>query len=270
MLVEQFASERPARMRGYVEAGSMRLLGGMRALIDALYDRLDPTKVLAERRVGSLQIVDGKVRVTAEDFSGAVQTRSVERVLLALPPRLAEATIRFDPILPRELAHQWQNTATWMAPHAKYVAIYDTPFWREHGLSGEARSGRGPLAEIHDASMPGGKAALFGFFGIPAQVRSRVSPEVLRAHCRAQLVRLFGEEAANPIGESVKDWANDPFTATDLDMNAGAEHSRSPEATAKSGAWFGLLHGIASEWSTQYPGYLAGAIEAADNGLRSL
>jgi monoamine oxidase len=270
MLVEQFASERPARMQGYAEVGSMRVLGGMRALVDALYDKLDSTKVLAERRVSSLQVVDGTVRVTAEDFSGKSETWSVERVLLAVPPRLAEATIRFDPVLPRELAHQWQNTATWMAPHAKYVAIYDKPFWRDRGLSGEARSGRGPLAEIHDASIPGGKAALFGFFGVPAQVRSRVSSEALRAHCRAQLVRLFGEEAGNPVGESVKDWAHDPFTATELDMSAGPEHPRTPEAAAKSGAWLGLLHGIASEWSTQYPGYLAGAIEAADSGVRSL
>ncbi|EDT04545.1 hypothetical protein BamIOP4010DRAFT_1927 [Burkholderia ambifaria IOP40-10] len=62
-----------------------------------------------------------------------------------------------------------------MAPHAKYIAIYDTPFWRDQGLSGEARSARGPFGEIHDASMPGGCAALFGFFGVPAQVRQNVS-----------------------------------------------------------------------------------------------
>ncbi|KFA90172.1 hypothetical protein Q664_29805 [Archangium violaceum Cb vi76] len=56
----------------------------------------------------------------------------------------------------------WQHTATWMAPHAKYVAVFDEPFWRRLGLSGEARSRVGPLAEVHDASDCGGEAALFG------------------------------------------------------------------------------------------------------------
>lgn len=92
-----------------------------------------------------------------------------------------------------------------MAPQAKYVAIYDTPFWREQGLSGEGRSARGPLGEIHDASMPGGSAALFGFLGVPARVRSTVSDEVLRTHCRAQLVRMFGPLAATPKAEAIKD-----------------------------------------------------------------
>ena len=55
-----------------------------------------------------------------------------------------------------------------MVPHAKYIATYATPFWREQGLSGEARSAIGPLGEIYDATMPGGSAALFGFFNIPA------------------------------------------------------------------------------------------------------
>ncbi|MEM5312546.1 FAD-dependent oxidoreductase [Paraburkholderia sp. JHI869] len=270
MVFEQSATERPVRMRGYIQPDSMRLVGGMRTLVETLYERLEPANVLTERRVSKLQALDGAVQVTAEDFTGAVQTWSVEHVLLALPPRLAEATIKFDPVLPRELARQWQSTATWMAPHAKYIAIYETPFWRELGLSGEARSARGPLAEIHDASMPGGRGALFGFLGVPAQVRSRVSSDVLRTHCRAQLVRIFGEEAANTIGDRVKDWAIDPFTATESDLSAELGHPRTPEVAAKSGAWFGLLHGIASEWSREYPGYLAGAIEAADSGVRSL
>jgi hypothetical protein len=35
-----------------------------------------------------------------------------------------------------------------MAPHAKYLAIYEKPFWRDLGLSGEARSTVGVLGEF--------------------------------------------------------------------------------------------------------------------------
>src|SRR3546814_5242306 len=79
---------------------------------------------------------------------------------------------------------QWRETATCMAPHAKYVAIYDAPFWREQGLSGEVRSARGPMGEIHDASMPGGSAALFGFLGVPARTRSEEHTSELQSLMR--------------------------------------------------------------------------------------
>lgn len=96
-----------------------------------------------------------------------------------------------------------------MAPHAKYLAVYDKPFWREQGLSGEARSARGPMGEIYDASIPGGSAALFGFLGVPAAVRRSVPEEALLSHCRAQFARLFGPQAATPQAEFIKDWAQD-------------------------------------------------------------
>jgi monoamine oxidase len=123
--------------------------------------------------------------LTVDGTAGKPPVWHVEQVLLALPPRLAATGLQFEPSLPAELARRWRATPTWMAPHAKYLAVYDTPFWRERGLSGSARSSAGPMGEIHDVSMPGGHAALFGFLGVPVRVRRQFIDEVLRAHCRA-------------------------------------------------------------------------------------
>ena len=111
--------------------------------------------------------------------SGETFSHFAEHVLLAMPQQLAESQLTFSPALPNELARQWRETDTWMAPHAKYIAVFDRPFWRDQGLSGEARSAVGPMVEIHDASTPDGKAAVFGFLGVPADVRSRVSDKEL-------------------------------------------------------------------------------------------
>ncbi|WP_394199173.1 hypothetical protein [Litoreibacter albidus] len=90
-----------------------------------------------------------------------------------------------------------------MAGHAKAVAIYDRPFWREVGLSGDATSRFGPLAEIHDASpAQGGPYALFGFLGVPPQVRT--DEQVVKQHVLAQLARLFSAQAATPVSLSTK------------------------------------------------------------------
>jgi monoamine oxidase len=99
-------------------------------------------------------------------------------------------------------------------------------------------------------------------------VRRQVSDEALRAHCRAQLVRLFGERAGSPVGDALKDWATDPLTATDDDQDAVGHHASAPSRSADEGAWKGRLVGIGSEWSLQFPGYLAGAVDAAERGLR--
>lgn len=271
MMLERAPNAPPARMRGYVNSpSSIRLKGGMAALIEALSRTLAPKRIVTDQTVRSIRATPAHVEVDSTDFAGNLITWSAERVLLAMPPRLVEHNITFEPALPPELSRQWRETATWMAPHAKYIAIYDTPFWREQGLSGAARSARGPLGEIHDASMPGGSAALFGFFGVPAYARKAVPEEVLREHCRAQLVRLFGPQAATPRAEFIKDWAQDPLTATAADLSHAGHSTSAPQAAPSSGVWQGRLTGIASEWSPQFPGYVAGAIEATALAVQAL
>ncbi|WP_244105490.1 hypothetical protein [Burkholderia ambifaria] len=89
-----------------------------------------------------MRIVDGDVELDSEDASGGFTTWRVTQVLLALPPRLAGNTIAFEPELPPMQLGNGARTATWMAPQATYIATYDTPFWRDQALSGEARSAR--------------------------------------------------------------------------------------------------------------------------------
>lgn len=271
MVVERAPHEPPMRMRGYVNSPpSVRLVGGMASLTEALQHRLDATRILTGETVRHLRIADDQVELDIANRADQTTTWQAEHVLLALPPRMALHHIDFSPALPPSLTQQWQTTDTWMAPHAKYVAVYEAPFWLEQGLSGEGRSARGPLVEIHDASMPGGSAALFGFIGVPARVRQTVPEATLRSHCRAQLARMFGPQAATPKAEFIKDWAQEPYTATEADWDGSGQHPVPPSAGADSGPWRGRLTAIGSEWSPQFPGYIAGAIEAASIGVASL
>lgn len=272
-VVENSAAMPPVRVRGYTNSPtSMRLIGGMSALINALRAGIGPERIITGQRVRSLRSEKEFVDLISVDSAGRTSTWRAEHVLLALPPRLAAQTIEFEPLLPATLADGWNSTATWMAAQAKYVAVYDTPFWREQGLSGEGRSRKGPMVEIHDASVPGSCAALFGFIGVPPHLRKTVDDDVMRAHCRAQLVRLFGPQAAAPRADVVKDWAREPYTAVPADLASEAhhDHGAAPSNMPTTGPWHGRLIGIASEWSPQFPGYVAGAIEAAELGVKAV
>lgn len=271
MLIERSRTHAPNRVDGFVSAPpALRLAGGMAALVDAIRARLPAERLLAGHQVTHLQNQGERIEVQTRDASGQVVSRYVAHVLLAIPPRLAANTIDFAPTLPDALQRQWQACGTWMAPHAKYVAVYDTPFWREQGLSGEARSAVGPMGEIHDASAESGDAALFGFLGVSAQIRQQTPEAVLLSHCRAQFVRLFGEQAAWPKAEFLKDWAGDPRTAVAADAHPDVDHPTPPPRTPHDGTWEGRLVGIASEWSPHFPGYVAGAVEAARLGVEAL
>ena len=270
LLVERRGASAPARTRGWrSEPVSMRIQGGMGALVDATARRLTSTRLLTGHRVTRLASRTTGIDIGAVNHQGQPIAVQASQVLLALPPRLAAATITFDPALPEPLPRDWVDTATWMAPHAKYLAVYEEAFWCDAGLSGAARSELGPMVEIHDATAPGGDAALFGFIGVPPEARARVSDETLRNYCRTQLVRLFGDRAAAPKAEWLKDWASDPDTATSADQFAAHEHAVAPAATPRAGVWRYRLYGVASEWSPRFPGYVAGAIDAAERGVEA-
>ncbi|HGM6729185.1 TPA: flavin monoamine oxidase family protein [Stenotrophomonas maltophilia] len=272
MMFERSPNDSVSRMEGFIsQPTSMRVVGGMQSLIDALRKRIEDDRIVIGQKVRRIRRVAEGVELDVTDERGVPNTWAGDTVLLAVPPRLADATIGFSPPLPTELSSQWRHTATWMAPHAKYLAVYDLPFWQQDGLSGNARSAAGPMVEVHDASTSGGLSGLFGFIGVPAHVRQQVGRSELIRHCRAQLVRLFGAKAADPRQEFLKDWAVDGCTAVEADLHSPAQHGQAPDSAARSGPWENRVIGIASEWSPQYPGYLAGAVDAANAGaLRAL
>jgi monoamine oxidase len=271
MLLEHSGSQVPDRVAGYRSApAARRVAGGMEALTEAIRRRLAAGRIVSGCRARRIGHRGDFIEIEAGETPGPGAFCRVEHVLLAVPPRLAAHTIDFAPLLPDALARQWKRHATWMASHAKYVAVFDEAFWREQGLSGEARSSVGPMVEVHDASAHDGHGALFGFLGVPARVRSQVGEADLLAHCRAQLTRLFGGRAGSPRAEFLKDWAIDPFTAVDADRHLDDHQTSGPPCTASSGPWEGRLVGIASEWSPGFSGYAAGAVDAARRGVEAL
>lgn len=274
MLIERSATAEPIRYPAYQSAPeSRRIHGGMGKIVQTLASKLTSNdRILLNSAVKKIttHTADDTVYIEYESPSSSeIFTVQSQYLLFAMPPRLIEKSIEFVPALPVETANQWQSTSTWMAPHAKYFAIFDKPFWREQNLSGDSRSSIGPLVEIRDASIPEGKAALLGFFGVPAEVRQKYSEDQLKQACREQIIRLYGEHAVPNI-DVIKDWSHDVWTSTELDARDNGEHTLPPNSSVTEGLWRDKIIGIGSEWSQRYPGYVAGAIDAAEIGVKAL
>lgn len=258
IVFERTPHEAPQRMQGMApDPVSMRLSGGTIALVQALMRDLPQDRLHFASPVTALRRIGQGVAVSA-----GTETVTARHVIAALPPRLFAERVALDPAPDARDLARWKSTATWMAPHAKVFAIYDRSFWRDAGLSGTAHSRVGPLAEIHDATTASGQAALFGFVGIPAADRMALGePALIRAAIR-QLARLFGPKAAHPAATLIKDWTQDPFTATGMDTTPSG-HPVAYTGRWVSGDWDHYLHMAGSEAGPSEAGLLAGAVASA-------
>jgi monoamine oxidase len=253
------------RSRGFASMqGSLRVEGGLGAVTQALGDRLPDERKRLDAPVVSLDWEAERITATLSK-GDRVRARTI---ILALPPRLA-AEIVFTPALSDTILTWMRDVPTWMAGQAKAVAIYDRPFWREAGLSGDASSRFGPLLELHDASpATAGPCALFGFVGVPPQARA--DADALRQSICAQLGRLFGPQAAAPAQIFLKDWAFDAYTATPADRAPLYAHPVYGLPPALGDPWADRLHLAGTEVAPQFGGYVEGALEAAEYAVAAL
>jgi monoamine oxidase len=258
-------------VRGYTtQPRSWRLSGGMSALVDTLYARIPQHIVRFSHPVCMIEKTAAGARVSVGELEKEPRVRfQAERVILALPPRLAAATILFEPDLSHHLAQAMLKTGTWMAGQAKFFAFYEEPFWRSQGFSGEAFSQRGPLGEIHDGSADGrGPFALTGFVGISAGQRNQVRH--LSEAIVSQLGVIFGKPEAQPTAFFCQDWARERFTATDYDQPPMVEHPVYHPPAGKASFWDGTVHFAGTETADEHGGYLEGALDAAERSVINL
>lgn len=243
--------------------GSYRLHGGMGGVIDALAGCLGPEHILTGTRLETLH--RGSDGITARlDQSGTPLTVRANQIVLAVPPRALADTVSFDPPLDAAQLGALGDIPTWMAGQAKILAVYDRPHWRSAGLSGDAMSQRGPMIEIHDASpMEGGPYALFGFVGVPADLREAHRHEIEQSAI-AQLVALFGPELAEPRAVFFQDWAGVPTIARPQDRAAMTHHPRYGLPGSLKGLAATGVHFASTETARGYGGFLEGALEAAE------
>ncbi|BHH82746.1 flavin monoamine oxidase family protein [Desulforhopalus sp. 52FAK] len=247
-----------------------RIFGGVDGLLSRLLSsipakniRLDHPVCRIEKTRSGLQVAVGDIEKEPDTFFDA------KHVILALPPRLAASTILFTPDLSFELAQEMLKTGTWMAGQAKFCAVYDKPFWRSHGLSGQAFSHCGPIGEIHDGSNhdqpPYG---LTGFLGVPAIRRN--NKEELNNMMLRQLELIFGEPAAHPAAFFYKDWARERYTATEYDQPSMLEHPAYSPPAGKISIWDNSVRFAGTETADEHGGYMEGAIIAAERATLNI
>ncbi len=242
-------------------AQEQRFIGGSQQIAHELHKRLGKRVVL---RSPVKRIVQGRSRVRVESSRLIVKAK---RVIVAVPPVIA-GQIDFSPDLPADRvalqARVPQGTLL------KVAAVYDKPFWRAKGLTGQALSLTGPVSATFDDSPPDGSpGVIFGFVGgDDARAFRRQSAAARRAAVLANFATFFGAEASSPKEYFETDWPGERFS------RGGPVGILGPGTLTAYGPALRKpvhrVHWAGTETAIYWNGYMDGAVSSGERAAREV
>ncbi|MFB9315789.1 flavin monoamine oxidase family protein [Nocardioides plantarum] len=237
-------------------AQESRLVGGSQRLSLLLADELGD-RVALGRPVRSIRQDRDGVSVVTD-----AGTWRAARVVVAVPPPLA-ARIAFDPVLPAQQHALFERMS--FGSLMKCEAVYETPFWREQGLSGQGvfRGDAAPVCSMFDNSPPSGTpGVLMGFVGGAEWRRWSVRPgRERRGAVLRSFARVVGPQALRPLDYLEQDWTDEEWT------RGGPTSVLTPGVLTGIGRWrdvaFDRVHWAGAEHAHYWNGFMDGAISSA-------
>jgi monoamine oxidase len=239
-----------------------RIVGGSVLVSEAMAAGLGD-RVRLDRAVRRIEQDGHRVSVTTRGG----EVFDADRVIVTLPPTLA-GRLEYHPILP-----SWRDQLTQRLPAGsviKLYAVYDEPFWRQEGLTGQAASDQGPIKVTFDNSPPSGRpGVLMGFMEAnDGRAAARLPLAERRAAAVACFVRYFGPRAASPLEYIERDWMAEEFSRGCY----GAHFT--------PGVWsdyghaliqpVGLVHWAGAECSPVWNGYMEGAVRSGEQAAEDV
>jgi monoamine oxidase len=179
--------------------------------------------------------------------------------VVAVPPALL-LEIDFDPVLPNDRLMLYRNDIA--GPETKTLVVYDEPFWRGAGLSGQTAA-PGTAAEVTiDASPASGRPGVIASFtfGPVAEGLDALDPDERRHAVVAALTHRLGPRAASPIEFIETAWWSEQWT-----RGCSFAHLR-PGILSRYGpllrAPLGRIHWAGTETATTSHGAIDGAVRS--------
>jgi monoamine oxidase len=238
-----------------------RILGGAQAIANRIAARLgDAIRLSSPVR----QVTQDNRGVEVVADMGAVRA---QRVIVTVPVTLT-GQVRFDPPLPAERALLIQRVPAGSV--IKVLVMYDEPFWRADGLTGQSFAITEPVAGSYDGSTDTGRPGLLiAFaFGPHARALARVSAAERRRTFLDALAKRFGPQAASPVQYFEHDWADEVWSrgCYMAHFPPGVLTGFGPALRAP----VGRIHWAGTETSSAFHGSINGAIESGERAAQEV
>ncbi|WP_330229093.1 flavin monoamine oxidase family protein [Nocardia sp. NBC_00508] len=206
------------------------------------------------------------VRLIEQDADGVtVRTDQLSvrarRAIVAVPLAIA-SQIRYEPMLPmdRSFLHQRMPSGSII----KISAVYDEPFWRRDGLSGQSAAPGSPATITIDACTDTGRPGVLCVIveGPIARQLGQLDEAERRAAILGDLGDRFGEKARSPIDYIEQNWSNERYSGGGM-----LSHAPTGVLTQFGHALrepCGRIHWAGTESSAVMCGWIDGAIRSGE------
>jgi monoamine oxidase len=238
-----------------------RFVGGSQKISDTLQAQLG-RRVVLKSPVRLIQQTSGGVTVTSDRM-----IVNAKRAIVAMPPALA-GRIDFQPDMPpdRDALMQRVPQGTLM----KVACVYERPFWRDQGLTGQALSTTGLVSATFDDSPPDGSpGVIFGFVGgDQARNALAMSLDARKAKVVDEFTGFFGSEARNIKGYFETNWPAETWSrGCPVALYSPGVLSAYGPALRKP---VGRIHWAGTETSTYWNGYMDGAVRSGERAAQEV
>lgn len=243
-------------------AQQWRIEGGSQRVAEAIAEDLGGILRLGAV-VEGIAIGDGGVEIAVRD-GDVVRAK---RAIVSVPAPL-RGRILVEPALP-EVSKRVAKEVRF-GRLIKCAAVYERPFWRDAGLSGEALSDIGPTTLTFDNSPPDGKpGVLLGFVGgADAEPHARLDEAGRRDRVLACFARLFGEGALEPRRYVEQDWGAEEWSG------GGPTFVLAPGAWSAAGPGLrepvGPIHWAGTETASRWAGFMDGAVRSGERAAAEI
>ncbi len=246
-----------------IEGGNQETLvdGGAGTMARRIAEELGDA-VRLHAPVRSITQRDDRVVVDSDDL-----VVSARYAVVTVPPALA-LEIQFDPALPDDRSTLYRNSVA--GPESKTLVVYDAPFWRDDGFSGQT-SQPGSAAEVTiDASPQSGSPGILASFtfGPTARRVDALDPTERRRAVIDALCARLGPRAASPAEYVETVWSEQEWS-----RGCSMSHFR-PGMLTRYGALlrepFGLVHWAGTETATTSYGAMDGAVRSGERAAAEI
>ncbi|OBH61323.1 monoamine oxidase [Mycobacterium mantenii] len=232
-----------------------RPVGGMGALHRPMAAALGDALHLSQPVRQITQDADG-VTVGAADL-----TVRARRVIVAIPLAIA-TSILYEPMLPvdRAFLHQRVPSGAVM----KTSLIYDEPFWRADGFSGQSAAPGSPATLTIDACTDTGDPGIMCVIteGPAARRLTKLDEAERKAVIIGELVDRFGSKAKAPLEVHEQNWTVDRYSGGGMIGHAPTGVLTEYGYTLREPC--GRIHWAGTESSTVMCGWIDGAIRSGE------
>jgi len=247
------------KLNGFEDAAQQdRIVGGVQPVAEGMATLLGDDIVMLKQPVR-------RVRWNPDGATVVTDAMEVEagHVIFAGPPTLMGA-IEFAPSLPTARAKITQHWPQGLV--IKVAMVYETPFWREQGLSGGSLDYSSWISETADSSAPpehSKMGVLTGFiYTDQALDAMQVAAPERRQRMLREMAARFGDEALNPVRVIEMNWSTQVWTRGCYGGYLAPGATSAFTSAVRDAV--GPLHWAGTETSPVWPTFIEGAIRSGE------